>query len=237
MPAVDEQIRLELQELINDSESLWLLLSKKNTDVLIEADFVTKYQTWYSRALPIVAQIMPDRYKEFQYLYENPKGASIKEVLVDIRDFTMNIRMEFGLGLFEQQKAILQSLIYRMASSLSNIRGVLQAELFDTELDSAEELLKNGHFRSAGVLAGVTLEGHLAKVCDNHGIQITKKGPSISDYNEALKDSILEVSQWRFIQHLNDLRNKCAHKRTDEPTKDDAKDLIEGVKKIIKTVF
>ena len=79
---------------------------------------------------------------------------------------------------------------------------------------------------------------YLRQVCDNHSIKVTKKTPSISDLNDALKAaSVLEVSQWRFVQLLGDLRNLCDHSKTKEPTIEQVQDLIDGVLKITKTVF
>jgi hypothetical protein len=65
-----------------------------------------------------------------------------------------------------------------------------------------------------------------------------KKNPTINDFNELLKQNeIVEVPQWRFIQHLGDLRNLCDHNKTKEPTNAEIADLINGVDKISKTLF
>ncbi|CAH2399819.1 hypothetical protein MES4922_220074 [Mesorhizobium ventifaucium] len=45
------------------------------------------------------------------------------------------------------------------------------------------------------------------------------------------------MAQWRFVQHLGDLRNKCDHKKQAEPTKEEVLVLIEGVRKITKTLI
>ena len=67
---------------------------------------------------------------------------------------------------------------------------------------------------------------------------VTKKNPTISDFNDLLKNSVaVEVAQWRFIQHLGDLRNLCDHNKSKEPTNDDIEDLITGTEKITKTIF
>lgn len=87
-------------------------------------------------------------------------------------------------------------------------------------------------------MAGVVLEGHLAAVCERHKLALRKKDPSISDLNDALKTaSIVDVVQWRFVQHLGDLRNKCDHKKSTDPTKDEVAEMIEGVRKITKTLL
>jgi hypothetical protein len=105
---------------------------------------------------------------------------------------------------------------------------MIQADFFDSELDTARELLKCGFLGGAGVVAGVVLEAHLAQVCTNHGISSRKKNPTIADYNELLKENnIIDVPQWRFIQRLGDLRNICGHKRDREPTKDETAELVD----------
>ena len=87
-------------------------------------------------------------------------------------------------------------------------------------------------------MAGVVLESHLTQVCENHKIKITKKDPAVNDLNDLLKNNdIIEVSTWRFIQHLGDLRNKCNHKKKIDPTQQEIEELIEGVAKIAKSVF
>jgi hypothetical protein len=118
------------------------------------------------------------------------------------------------------------------------MRQLVQADLFDTELDSARELTKHGFRRGAGAIAGVVLEKHLAQVVSNHKIKISKQHPTISDLNDSLKAAnILDVPTWRGIQRLGDLRNICDHNKQAEPTVTDVGELIDGVDKITKTLF
>jgi hypothetical protein len=139
---------------------------------------------------------------------------------------------------FRQQLAIVQAAAARFESSLFEIKQLVQADLLDSEIDAAEELAKSKFIRAAGALGGVVLERHLAQVCIDHQINIGKKNPTIIDFNEALKaGGVIDVPQWRFIQHLADIRNLCDHGRTPEPTTDQVLDLIAGVKKVTKTVY
>jgi hypothetical protein len=115
---------------------------------------------------------------------------------------------------------------------------MVQGDLFDSELDAAKELANNKFARAAGALAGVVLERHLAQVCSNHNIKSTKKSPAISDLNDALKEAgAIEIPQWRFVQHLADIRNICDHNKKQEPTADQVTDLLDGVAKVTKTMF
>jgi hypothetical protein len=139
---------------------------------------------------------------------------------------------------FQQQLKIVESLKMRFESSLFDIQRLAQADLFDSELDAARELRKKGFTRGAGAVAGVVLERHLSQVCGAHEVRITKKRPSINDYNQALKESnIIDMPKWRFVQHLGDLRNLCDHDKKKEPTNDEIEELLAGVSKVIKTIF
>lgn len=211
--------------------------------------FKMAYQPWYSEALGLIRQLLPDRTQDFIRLYEKPKGRKLVgfenyriedalqgleisrngEVLADARS---------AIPHFDQQLAIVRSIERRFESSLFEIAQLVQADLFDSELDGARELLKNKFVRAAGALAGVVLEKHLAQVCENHGVKLGKKHPAIADYNDALKEaSVLDVPQWRFHQHLGDIRNLCDHSKTTEPSVEQVNDLITGVTKVTKTIY
>ncbi|MBY5639521.1 hypothetical protein HFO39_33050 [Rhizobium leguminosarum] len=59
-------------------------------------------------------------------------------------------------------------------------------------------------------------------VCARHQITLRKRDPSIAELNDALKTaSVADVAQWRFVQHLGDLRNKCDHQKVVDPSKED----------------
>ena len=67
---------------------------------------------------------------------------------------------------------------------------------------------------------------------------IRKKNPGISDLNQTLKDKdIISVPQWRYVQHLADIRNICDHAKRREPQKGEIEDLFDGTDKVLKTVF
>jgi hypothetical protein len=216
--------------------------------------FTETYQFWYSEAKALVRQLLPDRLSDFVGHYEKPKPR--KEITFEnykIEDYLQGLRVTRTVGYleekklagpdaaipqFKQQLAILKSVQARFESSLFDIRQLVQADVFDSELDAAKELTKNKFTRAAGAVAGVVLERHLAQVCNNHSIKIARKSPVISDFNEALKaSSVIDVPTWRFVQHLADIRNLCDHDRKTEPTPEQVDDLVDGVMKITKTMF
>lgn len=143
-----------------------------------------------------------------------------------------------AIGKMQIQNSILVAAEKRFESSLFDIQELLQADIFDSELGAARELAIRGFSRGGGAIAGVVLEAHLGHVCEMHNLKTRKKNPSLSDYYQMLKENeIIDTAKWRFIQHLGDLRNLCDHKKDRDPTKDDVVELIEGVEKVIKTVF
>jgi|TARA_B110000259_G_scaffold173278_1_gene206394 hypothetical protein len=230
-------------------------LGKKEAKAYLASlpSFNAKYQTWYSEAKVLVKQLLPDRLNDFVRHYEKPKPR--KEIDFEsyrIEDYLQGLRTTRTSGWeekvvvepsaaipqFRQQLAILESLKPRFTSSLFEIQQLVQADLFDSELEAAKELAKNKYFRAAGAVAGVVIESHLGQVCQDHLIKFRKKHLTISDFNDELKaQNVIDVPTWRFIQHLGDLRNLCDHKKTNDPTEEQINDLISGVDKITKTIF
>ncbi|GAA3971526.1 hypothetical protein GCM10022246_25000 [Pedobacter ginsengiterrae] len=213
-------------------------------------DFDLKYQPWYSESLVLIKQLLPDRLGDFIKYYEKPKNRKLLEsdnytiedyLQGNIRNQSFKIATSVGLDAalpqFRQQLSILQSIQARFESSLFDIRQLVQADFFDSELAAAKELLKHKFARAAGAVAGVVLEKHLFQVLCDHHIAI-KKNPAINDLNEALKkNSVIDTPQWLFIQRLGAIRNLCSHNKINEPTPEEVGDLIAGVDKTIKTIF
>jgi uncharacterized protein YukE len=214
--------------------------------------FFSRYQEWYSQSRAVVTQLLPERLEEFERLYrKDDKRKQMKSDNYTIQDWLLGNRSgEDHLGKkyfndagvtfmsFQQQVEILSSAATRFNSSLYNIKQLVQADLFDSEIDCAKELLKKGFARAAGAVAGVVLEKHLSQVCENHQAKMSKKDPGISDLNDLLKKSeIIELHNWRFIQRLADLRNLCDHNKEQEPKDSEIQELLDGVDKIMKTIF
>jgi len=138
----------------------------------------------------------------------------------------------------EQQLNILRSAQQRFKSSLFDIRQLVSADLYDSEIEAARPLVKSKFLRAAGAMAGVVLEKHLTQVCENHAIKVMKKNPTIGDLNDLLKSAdVIDTPRWRANQHLADIRNLCDHSKAKEPTEEQVHDLLDGVAKVLKTLF
>lgn len=252
-----ERYKADLAKLIVNGDDLFFMMSIEcDPTILDKVDDKTKviykeklpafrsaYQSWYSEALAIIKILLPDRISDFIRYYEKPKNRkvldydnySIEDYLIGLH--SGRVSASVGIDLFRQQLNLLKACKKRFESSLFDIKQLLQADVFDSELEVAKELNKKGFSRAAGAMCGVILEGHFAQLLEKRAIK-TKKHPTINEYNELLKaEHIISIEVFRFIQYLGDLRNKCDHKKDEEPTKDEINELIQGVEKIIKTVF
>ena len=215
--------------------------------------FRDEYQPWYSEAKALIRQLLPDRLFDFTRYYERPK--SRKDITYEnytIEDYLQGLNVtrragmttstvvgpDAAIPLFYQQLSLVKSISERFRSSLFDIRQLAQADLFDSELDAARELAKNKFNGAAGAVAGVVLERHLKEVCSNHSVAVGKRAPHISDFNDGLKGAdVIDIPQWRSIQHLGDLRNLCKHDKELEPTPAQVEDLLAGVAKVTKTIY
>ncbi|MBQ4156656.1 MAG: hypothetical protein IJD86_00735 [Clostridia bacterium] len=240
------EIKKELNSLIETGEKLCKALrySSLKKDIEDFSYFVLNFEQWYTRSVLIVKQIIPDRYDDFVLLYRNDKRKHLSSATYTISDAlngSQSTQHDYGprsaLPCVLRQWNILKSCLDSFDNGVRSIQIILQADIFDSEVESAKHLAQNGFLRAAGAICGVVIEKHLAETCKNRGIIIKKKNPSISDYNEALKDNAYDTIEWRRIQRLGDLRNLCDHKKDREPTKDDIEELISGTEKTIKTIY
>ncbi len=240
-----ESFKTDIEKLTRGGHVLLKYLEGENDNLL---RFREEYEIWYSEALCLVKVVLPDRLVDFKNYYENKKNDSLKKAITYTPPRSEGIslvfdeipakQIDFAKSLFTNQLNIVKACQKRFKSSLFDIKQLVQADLFDSELEAAKELNKKGFVRGAGAIAGVVLEKHLAQVCDNHNLKITKKDAGINDYNQLLKDKdVIEVKDWRFIQHLADLRNLCDHNKKAEPEKEEIEELIAGVEKMSKTLF
>ncbi|RKR83998.1 hypothetical protein BDD43_4215 [Mucilaginibacter gracilis] len=211
--------------------------------------FKSAYQPWYSEATAVVKTLLPLRYNDFLALYEKPKNR--KEINKDnyvIADYFSETIVTAGfdkkvvagpdaaIPAFEQQYQIIAAVLQTLDSSLLDIRREVQAALLDAELDKAALLLKNKHLRAAGAIAAIALEKHMEQVCERRQLKISRK--TIADLNEVLKkNEIIDFPAYRHIGLLAELYDLCAVNKKREPEPAEVADLINGVDKVIKTVF
>ena len=112
-----------------------------------------------------------------------------------------------------------------------SLRELIAADVARTEIEQAELLLDSGFERAAGSIAGVALELHLKTLCDVNNVAYPPKA-TIEPLAQALyKDNKLDITEFKRIQYLASIRNKCSHP---EPVSTkEVRNLIDGVKKLV----
>jgi len=238
-----EQLTKKIRDLLEEGIKLQLHERDKNIGIL-----APEYESWYTRALAVVSQVIPERVEDFRSAYRLDKRKEINFETYTISDYLIGLVVKWaGTPTIDTDQAYTTKLLRQISilkaaadiapSALRDIQTVLRAELIDDDIEAAKELQKAGHLRSAGVVCGVVLEAHLKSVAFRHKVSLKKTNPTISDWNDALKDKAYDLPTWRLIQRLADIRNLCAHAKEREPTGDEVQDLILGSQKVVKEVF
>ena len=254
-----EKIEKEIEDLAKQGINLYFSVFKIDPEGLAELkkikvdidslpNFEVDYEDWYTKSYRLVQNVAPYRLNDFVSLYKlenikNPSSHNYRIANAILGQVWSQGSRIIAKPVNVAQKVKMQAEIVGSLKSLINdyfynLEIELESNIFDSELDSAKELLKKKFLRPSGVICGVVLEKHLKNVCDNHGIQIAKKDPGISEFNDKLKESkVIDVPTWRKIQLLGDIRNICAHNKGVEPTAEQVQDLLDGTKFIISTIF
>ena len=239
-----ENIKSEINELVEKGEKMYECIAVYSTSKKIEdiKYLLRNYEVWYTKSYILIKQILPQRLDDFVRRYKCDKRKNLSLETYTISDALSlvedrNCKIHYAAMPLLQQIEIVKacSLVYE--SEIYNMQTLLQADIFDSEIESAKHLLKRGFLRAAGAVCGVVIEKHFSEVCNDHKIEVKKKSPTIADYNDILKDNVYDTIEWRRIQRLGDLRNLCDHNKDREPTQDEVDALIAGTERVIKTIF
>ena len=192
--------------------------------------FKLDYQGWYSSCCALLERNYDrERTSEFKSEYEK----NIKTI-ISANYITIDTEYTF-IDSFKHQASILNALPLYLEHRLFDIELTVASILMDDELLKAEYLLKKGFIREAGNLSGVVLERYLKMMCDKNEPKLKyPKNAAINKLNDILKDNnLVDLIEWRKIQYLGDIRNKCDHDKKTEPKKEEVADLISKVKELM----
>jgi len=170
---------------------------------------------WYIKIKNFMVDIKGKNSEYYQKLMEIEKE--------DIRD----------LFLFDSTKIIFIALKEDYEKGyLSSIETLVQAEVFESQLEQAEELLKNGYILASAVIAGVVLETGIRELCTRENIIHGKLDKMNA---ELAKAGVYNKLQQKRITALADIRNSAAHGKPEEFTKEDVKMMIRDIEQFLAT--
>ena len=208
------------------------------------------YYVWYDKAYRAVQVFTPERLAEFERFYTGSKNvkktADLDPMTAGITHYlqgwtiprgneTIDFFHTFTTG-FTAQRFILQAIGKNVDHVLFNLEAKVQYELSKSEIDSAKNLKKIGQLRASGAIVGVVIERHLKIVMNNRDIKLNKRNPTISKYNDVLKDVAYDAKTEKIIQMCGRIRNNCVHHNDAEPTADEIDAIISSAEIIIAQV-
>ena len=116
------------------------------------------------------------------------------------------------------------------------VKGLVSAEIFSDFLEMSNYLLSEGYKDPAAVLIGSVLEEHLRQLCNKNGIPVEivkdskpvpKKADSLN--SELAASNIYNKLDQKQVTAWFDLRNKAAHGKYSEYSKDQVQIMYHGV--------
>ncbi|MFY4759044.1 DUF4145 domain-containing protein [Aliarcobacter butzleri] len=115
---------------------------------------------------------------------------------------------------------------------LVSLKSLVEADVFETELEQAKELLSNKYKLAAAVIAGVVLETALRSLCDKEKIPHGKLTKMNDDLTKA---GVYNKFQQKNITALADIRNSAAHGKDSEFTHENVENMIRDIESFLAT--
>jgi len=219
---IDKKIVDRLDQLIKDGQSIKPLPRQAVTPGVLHFGAPVspeKANQWGISCLNILRRVFgenSDHYKRFDALFDK------------LGDYTPVIK---ALGILKAAKNDYEN------GQLFETRALIQAEVFDDFLDQASHLLDGGYYAPAAVIAGGVLEDALRQLCQRKSISLKPKS-TIDPMNvELAKAGIYNTLIQKRITALADVRNKAAHGKWTEISKEDVKDMIAQVRSFMEKHF
>ncbi len=137
----------------------------------------------------------------------------------------------------EQGRGILKAAKQEIDSGwISNVRALASAELFSSFLEMAEHLLEENYKDPAAVMVGSVLEEHLKQLAAANAIELslTKGDREIPKKADLINTDLASATIYNKLDQKSvtawlDLRNKAAHGKYSEYSKEQVDLMYQGV--------
>lgn len=191
------------------------------------------YQIWYTQTRHLVNDYVHERITEFDQIYLDViKCLKLEGGWGGIYDKSVYINS--WSNDFLNQLGILLSIPLVAEIKEKSLRNILTADIANSEIDEAEELYDEQHYRAAGAVAGVALERYLKTRCEVNSIEY-KKENSIHSLAQLLYNHdppLIDATVLNHMDHLASIRKNCAHANqiSDEKLRKDVRRLIDDTR-------
>lgn len=234
-----DHLRFQLGVLLTAGRELSACVQGESID---PRDVNERYQAWYTQALRLMERVLPERRHEFGSYYQSDQEqrTTISTILGDpMRARPQSEKREALAGLFDpglEQRTFVHLLGMQLAILASAVPTLLPDEPRpDRTLRTARSLLKGGHARAAGALAGVALEGRLAELARQRDLQVDgRAGWDLSRLNRLLVDAgAYRRERARQIERLAAISAACVHGRK-KISAEQVSQLLAGAQKAMR---
>lgn len=201
----------------------------------LQDKLIVDYQKWFSSSHYLVKEYMPDRSREFTDLYGGSRGIVAQfHLSSDKLSGGRDLFIYHWRNLFTMQRGILAAIPLLAEIKERTLRKILTSDIANSEIDEAELLYENQHYRAAGAVAGVALERYLKTLCEVNGIEY-KKENSIYFLSQLLykhDPPVIDSTILNHMGHLASIRKDCDHANPipDEKLKKDVRRLIDDTR-------
>jgi hypothetical protein len=228
MPVDIEALKSRIQELSSQVDKLLTIPTNELSKISRE------YQTWYSQVYLAVKTHLPDRLTELSELY------SSKPIYAGYYGISSYLTDGQNRGVFEkqleQQRGILLSVPPILEIRALEVAALVTADLVQGELNEAGLLLNHGFTRAAGAVAGVALEAHLKLLHKQSNLTYTDEDTIVPLAARLRTNGFITLGDEKKCIAMADTRNKCDHKKKDEPTQEEVEELVNDVDRFTKRV-
>lgn len=213
-----EEIKKRIDQIILLADQT--LSTKRTVDYYTYVDSALFYQ-FRSASLSFIKNVYSESHPYFTEFHEKSKEETPTHV-------------QYGMGILRSIKDEIDG------GWIFSVKGLISAEIFSDFIEMAEYLLTEGYKDPAAVMLGSVLEEHLRQLCcKNHiDIDVIKDGKPMNKKAEALNselasNQVYDKLDQKSVTSWLDLRNKAAHGKYSEYTKDQVSIMMMGVTNFI----
>lgn len=201
----------QIDGIVATKQTAFSQLYKKNYDYVDDELFLS----WCVKARNLILNTCGDKSQHF----------------ISFEKAEIRLRGESNFSVLKRVKAVFSAAKEDFEGGyITSVKNLIQAEVFDSELEQATELLEAGYATAAAVIAGAVLETTLRNLCDANSIAHGKLDKMNADLAKAGVHNALVQKN---ITALAATRNSAAHGKTGEFSKEDVKHMIAEINRYV----
>jgi len=193
--------------LIDSTKNTKTMHNGRFTKTYVDNDIFIKWKVQVKDVIVKLTSTESEYYKEFIKI-ENQTNSTNYTKFLGLKGIFSAFRDDYSDG-------------YLLSTTI-----LIQAEVFESQLEQSQELLHSGYKLASAVIAGIVLETSLREICKREEIPHGKLDKMNADL---AKKGIYNKLKQKQITALADIRNSAAHGKEDEFTKGDVTNMIREV--------